>query len=186
MLLDSGVVPIAFLGTLEAKVLFERNLQLNGRLLPPCDLQPLDSKRAGDRDLFARFVDRLDHAIVEQGILAPDQVESGRRRVPPSHVPGAPDKAIWMVRDLGFCPTSWEMLIDCCPRPTCNLLTWMNATALHVCGYCRTPVSALKRRTVPRAYRPALSWVVGLFGDDAEQERSMKALMLAYSMRIAS
>lgn len=108
--------------------------------------------------------------------LTPDQVESGRRRVPPSHVPGAPDKAIWMVRDLGFCPTSWEMLIDRCPRPTCNLLTWMSATALHVCGYCKTPVSAQKRRTVPKAFRPELSWLVGLFGDDAEQERSMKAL----------
>lgn len=69
VLLDTGVVPIAFLGTQEAKVLFERNLQLNGRLLPPCDLLPLDSKRAGDRDLFARFVSRLDHVIVDQGIL---------------------------------------------------------------------------------------------------------------------
>ncbi|QDH74231.1 ATP-binding protein [Brevundimonas sp. M20] len=69
VLLDSGVVPIAFLGTPKAKVLFERNLQLNGRLLPPCDLPPLNSKRAGDRDLFARFVDRLDHVIVDQEIL---------------------------------------------------------------------------------------------------------------------
>lgn len=70
VLLDEGVVPIVFLGTPEAKLMFERNLQLNGRLLPPCDLNPLDSKRASDRDLFARFVSSLDQMIVEQGILS--------------------------------------------------------------------------------------------------------------------
>lgn len=69
VLLDAGVVPIVFLGTPDAKPMFERNLQLNGRLLPPCDLNPLDNKRAADRDLFARFVSHLDQTIVDQGIL---------------------------------------------------------------------------------------------------------------------
>lgn len=69
VLLDAGVVPIVFLGTPDAKLMFERNLQLNGRLLPPSDLSPLDSERAADRDLFARFVSRLDQTVVDQGIL---------------------------------------------------------------------------------------------------------------------
>lgn len=69
VLLDEGVVPIVFMGMPEAEAMFKRNLQLNGRLLPPCDLNPLDSKRAADRDLFARFVSYLDQTIVDQGIL---------------------------------------------------------------------------------------------------------------------
>ena len=68
-LLDMGVVPIVFLGTPDAEVMFSRNLQLNGRLLPPCDLKPLQVARSEDRDLFARFVRSLDHVIVDQGIL---------------------------------------------------------------------------------------------------------------------
>lgn len=123
----------------------------------------VESKRGGRRRLGGVW-------------LTPGQVESGRRRVPRSHVAGEPDKAIWMVRNLGFCPATWEILVDRCPRPACQPLTWLSATALHDCGHCRTAVSAAKRRIVPRAFRPALSWVVGLFGDDAEQERSMKAL----------
>ena len=68
-LLDMGVVPIIFLGTEDAKNMFGRNLQLNGRLLPPCDLPPLDVRRPEDRALFARFVTELEGVIFDNKLL---------------------------------------------------------------------------------------------------------------------
>ncbi|MBU2419155.1 MAG: ATP-binding protein [Alphaproteobacteria bacterium] len=68
-LLDMGVVPIIFLGTEDAKNMFGRNLQLNGRLLPPCDLPPLDVRRPADRALFARFVTELEGVVFDQNLL---------------------------------------------------------------------------------------------------------------------
>ena len=57
--LDAGVVPIVFLGTDEGKDMFERNLQLNGRLLAPFDMPALDASKDEERDLFATFVHDL-------------------------------------------------------------------------------------------------------------------------------
>lgn len=68
-LLDDGVVPIVFMGTEEAEGLFTRNIQLSSRLLPPCDLHPLDLKSPRDRNLFAGYVTLLDEAIVANKIL---------------------------------------------------------------------------------------------------------------------
>lgn len=68
-LLDTGVVSIVFLGTEEAEKMFNRNLQLNGRLRPPCDLKPLVAKKAKDQKLFAGFVSYLDKALVDTGVL---------------------------------------------------------------------------------------------------------------------
>ncbi len=68
-MLDTGLVPIAFLGTDEALPMFKRNLQLNGRLLPPCDLHPLNVRSGRDQKLFAGYVARLDQVLVDQGVF---------------------------------------------------------------------------------------------------------------------
>lgn len=68
-MLDAGVVPILFLGTEEAEGMFRRNLQLNGRLLPPLHLHPLSAESHSDRALFAGFVARSERVVVDQGIL---------------------------------------------------------------------------------------------------------------------
>lgn len=68
-LLDAGLLPMAFLGTEEATPMFVRNLQLNGRLLPPCDLHPLSARRPEDQQLFATFVSKLEQIVVERGVL---------------------------------------------------------------------------------------------------------------------
>lgn len=67
--LDSGAVSIAFLGTLEALRMFERNIQLNGRLRPPRDLKPLSAQNTSDQSLFYGFVSRLDQSLVDIGIF---------------------------------------------------------------------------------------------------------------------
>ena len=56
------------MGTLEARPLFERNLQLNGRLLPPGDLQVLTTS-VDDQKLLRGFCRQLDIQIVEKGLL---------------------------------------------------------------------------------------------------------------------
>lgn len=68
-MLDAGVVPMAFLGTEEASPMFVRNLQLNGRLLPPCDLNPLSARQPEHQRLFATFVAKLERVVVDRGIL---------------------------------------------------------------------------------------------------------------------
>lgn len=67
--LDTGVVPIVFLGTEDAEAMFKRNLQLNGRLLPPCDFLPLRATVAEDAELFRGFWQRLDVEIVARGLM---------------------------------------------------------------------------------------------------------------------
>jgi hypothetical protein len=67
--LDSGAIPIVFMGTEEAHDLFTRNLQLNGRLLPPCDFAPLDLTSSVDRNLLHGYVAALDRAIVDASIM---------------------------------------------------------------------------------------------------------------------
>ena len=66
--LDRGVAPVVFLGTEEAKPMFERNLQLNARLIPPCDLKVLTTNTE-DRNLLRGFCKQLDRQIVEKGLM---------------------------------------------------------------------------------------------------------------------
>lgn len=68
-LLDAGVVPIVFLGTEDAEPMFKRNLQLNGRLLPPCDFKPLRATVAEDAEMFREFWLRLDAEIVQRDLI---------------------------------------------------------------------------------------------------------------------
>jgi len=101
--------------------------------------------------------------------LRSELIFSSHRRLPRTFVPGSADRAFWMVRNLGFCPESWELLVDRCPRPWCGRrLTWCSANALHCCGFCGATVSEAKRRRVPVKDRPALDWLTGLFGEDEE------------------
>jgi hypothetical protein len=67
--LDSGLVPVAFLGTEEARGLFRSNAELNGRLLSPCELPPLDWSVEEDQEIFTEFAKGLDAAVVDRGIL---------------------------------------------------------------------------------------------------------------------
>jgi hypothetical protein len=67
--LDDGVVPVAFFGTEEAAELFARSKQLSGRLGAPYKLPPLQWHIDYDRELFLGFVEHLDDAMVEKGVL---------------------------------------------------------------------------------------------------------------------
>lgn len=68
-LMDRGVVPLAFLGTDEAKELFRRNPDLGSRLDAPVTMEPLDWLIEEDRELFTGFLRGLDDEMVARGIL---------------------------------------------------------------------------------------------------------------------
>ncbi|HWT52577.1 MAG TPA: TniB family NTP-binding protein [Caulobacter sp.] len=69
-LLDDGVVPVVFMGTEAAQPMFNGNLQLSARLLPPADIKKLSAAVAEDRSLLAGFVFELDRAIVGRGLMS--------------------------------------------------------------------------------------------------------------------
>lgn len=109
--------------------------------------------------------------------LKPELIESNVRRVPRGHRPGEPDQAIWMVRHLGFCDRTWEMLTDRCPPQGCGRsLTWYSARALHLCGHCGASVSLSRRQSVPAPWRPTLRWLLSLFDED--ENRVARAMTL--------
>lgn len=68
-LLDIGAVPIVFLGTDEAERMFVRNLQFNGRLLPPCDFSRLRATVLEDQQLLRGYWERLDSEMVRLGVI---------------------------------------------------------------------------------------------------------------------
>lgn len=70
VLLDSGAIPIVFMGTEEATGMFQRNVQLSSRLLPPCDFEPLNPRSPDDHLLLLGFVSALTRAIHEDGLMA--------------------------------------------------------------------------------------------------------------------
>lgn len=116
--------------------------------------------------------------------LRPDLVEQSRRRVPPSVKSGDCDDARWMIRPFGFCPRTWEVLVDRCPNKWCSKpLTWPMAEAIDRCRHCGTPTSEALRISVPPAARPALSWVASLFSEcDATRMRAMSKVPVAFDV----
>jgi hypothetical protein len=114
-MLDAGFVPMVFLGTEDAEQMFKRNLQLNGRLLAPCDLLPLNSRNVDDRRLFAVFVAKLEQAIVDQGVL-PEQSRLGDAGLLPALkglLVACHDCSRWRLRSLsGVELRDWRLTIS--------------------------------------------------------------------------
>ncbi|UAJ11078.1 TniB family NTP-binding protein [Glacieibacterium megasporae] len=67
--LDDGIVPLVLMGTDQAKAMLQRNIQLSNRMLPPCDLRPLDEGSERDYADFKGFVKRLDARMVESKVV---------------------------------------------------------------------------------------------------------------------
>lgn len=120
--------------------------------------------------------------------LRPSMVSSSRRRLPATFAPGSADRAIWMVRNLGFCRDSWEFLVDRCPRPWCgHPLTWNSAKSLDRCGFCGASIGEAKRQIVPARERAALKWLTDLFSEDEEEvERSLQKIPPTFELENAT
>lgn len=68
--LDSGVVPVAFLGTTEAEHVFNGDEELKNRMEAPFSLGPLDWADGEDRALFTDFISGLDREMLKRKIIA--------------------------------------------------------------------------------------------------------------------
>lgn len=70
LLLDTGVVPVAILGTEKAVEALAKDRELAGRLSAPSSLAPLDWYDDEDRDIWIRLLGSLDAQLVAQGTCA--------------------------------------------------------------------------------------------------------------------
>lgn len=69
LLLDTGVVPVALLGTEKAVEVFANDLELSGRLSAPCSLAPFSWWDPEDRELWIGLMSALDQQLVADGII---------------------------------------------------------------------------------------------------------------------
>lgn len=69
-IMDSGLAPVAFIGSEDAGTVLAQVPELVERLDDDIDLSPLGWDRKGDRELFVKFVADLDSAMVDEGIFA--------------------------------------------------------------------------------------------------------------------
>ena len=116
-------------------------------------------------------------------------ITASRRRLPPSIQAGQHDQAIWMVKHLGFCPSTWEYLTDLCPRRWCGRpLWWWGAPSIDQCWHCGSRLSEVKRSAkVPVHDRPPLRWVADLFESHEEiVERAISRVPPIFSIANAT
>lgn len=121
--------------------------------------------------------------------LRPNHIAASRRRLPPSILAGQHDQAIWMVKHLGFCPSTWELLTEVCPRRWCGRpLWWWGAPSIDQCWHCGSRLNEVKRSTkVPVSDRPPLRWIVDLFDDREEVvERAINRVPPIFSISNAT
>jgi hypothetical protein len=69
LLLDTGVVPIALLGTEKAVEVFANDVELSGRLSAPCSLAPFSWWDTEDCELWMGLMSALDRQLVADGIV---------------------------------------------------------------------------------------------------------------------
>lgn len=67
--ISDAQVGLGLFGNEKAKELLESNSQLSHRLLPPCDIQPLNLADPADRERFRSFVRKYDKALVEEKLF---------------------------------------------------------------------------------------------------------------------
>ena len=67
---DASVVPIAIVGSEKSDTVLSQVPELKERLDDSADLTPMNWNSKGDQDLFLSYVDDLDRAMVEAGLLS--------------------------------------------------------------------------------------------------------------------
>lgn len=63
---NDGKVGLALFGNENAAELLESNLQLGHRLLPPCDIKPLNIASVPDQEVFAKFLAKYDRQLTSK------------------------------------------------------------------------------------------------------------------------
>lgn len=69
--ISDAQVGLGLFGNEDARTLLESNKQLSHRLLPPCDIQPLNLLDVAEQKLFSKFVGKYDDALVKGKLFGP-------------------------------------------------------------------------------------------------------------------
>lgn len=68
--ISDAQVGLGLFGNEKAKEILESNNQLSHRLLPPCDIQPLNLADSAERERFRNFVRKYDKALADKKLFA--------------------------------------------------------------------------------------------------------------------
>lgn len=113
--------------------------------------------------------------------LPSSAIEKKVRRFSPASLAKSPHiRAIWELRDLPFCPESWDILVDTC---VCRVRQgWIRLNGVHRCDDCGRDLSRVPTNTVPAAMRDALSLIAGI-ADPVPSARRDAIAMLPEPLR---
>lgn len=103
-----------------------------------------------------------------------------RRRFAPNRMMTNPwHLSVWELRDLPFCPESWEMLQDTCPcdfeEPTKQRWT-LTMSAVTECDRCGESLTRLPTHVVPAELRDGLALVGNLLAPALDRQPNPSAL----------
>jgi hypothetical protein len=103
-------------------------------------------------------------------------IEKRVRRFSPGSLSTSPHcRAIWELRDLPFCPESWELLIDRC---VCGVRQgWIRLNGVHRCDDCGRLLSKMPTGSVAENLREALLIASGLASPLPDDQEAALALL---------
>jgi hypothetical protein len=101
-------------------------------------------------------------------------IEKRVRRFSPGSLSTSPHcRAIWELRDLPFCPESWELLLDRC---VCGVKQgWIRLNGVHRCDDCGRLLSKMPTHSVAQNLREALSIASGLASPLLKDQEAARA-----------
>lgn len=93
--------------------------------------------------------------------LPSSAIEKKVRRFSPAALASSPHiRAIWELRDIPFCPETWEILVETC---VCRVRQgWIRLNGVHRCDDCGRPLSRVPTNSVPPGMRGELSLIAGV------------------------
>lgn len=109
--------------------------------------------------------------------LPSSAIEKKVRRFSPGSLATSPHiRAVWELRDLPFCPESWELLIDSC---VCRVRQgWIRLNGgVHRCDDCGRLLANTPTHRVPEGLHHALSLVAGLASPLTEKQEDAVAML---------
>ena len=77
--ISDAQVGLGLFGNEDARTILQSNNQLSHRMLPPCDIQPLDISDSSDQRRFARFIAKYNGELVRLALFQPSTILSDQR-----------------------------------------------------------------------------------------------------------
>ena len=150
------------------------------------DIDPADLAHAmnlSEHEVTSRRYEALDLGYVDFFGMQVNKtrINNTVRRFAPTALGVSPHhRALWELRDLPFCPESWDMLIDTCPCPTepnSTVQRWTRTgSRVSECDRCGNPLHELPSQIVPPHVRKNLTVLRELLTPEID-DRDLTALL---------